>query len=263
MAVAVDAGNGLPAVAGVEAADVVWVSFPTPRRQRALALFQSGDAPRVGPVADTRPLDGKLLRAISAVLEHSGGTSGFVKQVDRADLPQWSSLVQPSSFTVDPSGQIYGSTVAARQATGATAARPGLLPFAEPAATPPAGTTATATVGVPGQDAVQLTYDAASATWRGSVGGLPLVATNVVVQQVTYDTLVLPKTGGATEGNPNPDGQGATTVLSGPTASNGTWNRPGGLTNTKYVGPDGGAVRFLPGRTWVLLVPTGTPVQAS
>lgn len=265
VAVPVEAGSGLPAVAGTGDADLVYVAFPTAGRQRALALFQSRDAARVGPIGDVRPLDTKLLRAISAVLEHSGGTSGFIKQVARADLPEWSSIVQPSSFSRDPAtGAVFGSTTAARAATGVQPARPGLLAFSAPgtapatAATPPPAVQ----VAVAGQPAASLSYDAASGTWRGSVGGFAVAASNVLVQQVTYDTLVLPKTGGRTEGNPDPDGQGAATLLSGPTVDTGSWNRPGGGTSTKYVRADGTPLRLLPGTTWVLLVPTGTPVTA-
>ena len=114
---------GLPAATGLGDADLVYVSFPSAGRQRALALFQSSDGGPVGPVGDVRPLDTKLLLAISAVLEHSGGTSGFLKQVARADLPSWSSVVQPSSFRRD-------------RATGASSAPPP-PPAPRPACSPP------------------------------------------------------------------------------------------------------------------------------
>ncbi len=265
VAVPVESGTGLPAATGTGDADLVYVDFPTTDRQRALALFQSRDSARVGPIGDVRPLDTKLLRAISAVLEHSGGTSGFLKQVARADLPEWSSVVQPSSFSRDAAtGAVFGSTTAARAAAGLQAARPGLLAFLDPGATAPApaGPPATVRVAVAGQPGTTLTYDAATATWRGQVGGFAVAATNVLVQQVTYDPLVLPKTGGRTEGNPNPDGQGPATLLSGPTVDQGSWNRPGNGTSTKYVRQDGTPLRLLPGTTWVLLVPTGTPVTS-
>lgn len=261
VAVAVETATGSSPATGVAAADVVYLTFPAGGRQRGLALFQSRDDDRVGPVADTRPLDSKLLRALGAVLEHSGGTSGFVKQVDRADLPEWSSLVHPSSFARDPAGTLFGSTAAARGADGVQPARPGLFAYAPaPAATaapPPVR------VQVPGQDLTTLTWDAATSTWRGAAGGWPVMATNIVVQQVTYPPLVLPKTGGRTEGNPDPDGQGPATLLSGTRVDQGTWNRPGGGTSTKYVQQDGTPARLVPGSTWVLLVPPGTTVQTS
>jgi hypothetical protein len=52
-------------------------------------------------------------------------------------------------------------------------------------------------------------------------------------------------------------------VLAGPRVVPGTWNRPGRGTSIKYVGADGVPVQFVPGATWVLLVPAGTPVATS
>lgn len=263
VAVPVDSGSGLPGAVGLTDADVALVAFPSPQRQRVLALFQSRDSARVGPVAQTRPLDGKVLHALGSVLEYAGGTYGFVTQVAAAGLPQWSSVVHPSSFATDPrTGALFCATAAARAAVGALPGRPGLLPFggSTPGATPPP----TVRVQVSGQPLLTLTYDQGSGTWRGALtGGLSVVATNVLVQQVTYDRLVLPKTGDQVEGNPDPNGQGAATLLFGPQVDTGSWNRPGGGTSTKYVRSDGTAVRLVPGATWVLLVPVGTSVQTS
>lgn len=261
VAVPVDVGPGLPAPTGLGDADVVFVSFPSASRQRALALFQSRDGGSVGPVGDVRPVDSKLLLALGAVLEHSGGSSGFLKQVDRAELPSWSSVVNPSSFRRE-GGYYYGATATARGAAGVQPARPGLLPF-DPAPAAAPAPPAPVRVAVPGQAEAVFTYDAASATWRGALGGLPVAATNVVVQQVDQPALEIPKTGGRTEGNPDVNGTGAATVLAGPRVGLGaTWNRPGGLTNTKYVLADGSPARLVPGTTWVLLVPAGTPVAS-
>ncbi|HEU0102875.1 MAG TPA: DUF3048 domain-containing protein [Mycobacteriales bacterium] len=258
VAVAIDAGRA--PLAGLEQADVVYVSFPSTGRQRGLALYQSQDAARVGPVGDTRPLDGKLLVALDAVLQHSGGPAGFVKQVGAAELPEWSSLVHTSSFTRDPAtGQVYGSTAAARQAPGAGPARGGLLLFAPPAPPPVTGP-GPVEVRIPGQPTSSLTYDLASGTWRATVGAFSLSATNVVLQEVTYEPLVVPQTGGRTEGSPALEGAGKATMLSGPVVDVGTWNRPGRTTNLKYVGGNGTPTRLQPGTTWVLLVPAGTGV---
>ncbi len=265
VAVAVDAGSGLPGPVGTDKADVVYVGFPSGGRQRGLALYQSADSARVGPVGDTRPVDSKLLVAIDAVLEHSGGAAGYVKQVDAADLPEWSSLVHPETFTRDAaSGLVYGSSAAARAATGAVPARTGLLLFADtPAAaapTPPAPVT----VAVSGQPGIRLDFDVASGTWRGAVGSFRLAATNVVVQQVPYDALVVPHTGGRTEGSPNLEGQGKAAILSGPRVdAEGSWNRPGRSTSTKFIGGDGTPIRLSPGITWVLLVPAGSSIGTS
>lgn len=256
--VAVASGAGQSAPAGLDRADLVYVTFPLPGRQRAVALFQSQDADRVGPVDDTRPIDNKLMVVVGGVLEHAGGTKGFVSRTDSAEVPQWSAVVHPSAFSRDSAGQLFGSTAAARAATGAKPAIAGLVAFREgpDAAAPPP---APVSVAVPGQPSLGLTYDAATTTWSGLLGTLPVRAANVVVQQVTYNRLDLPNTT-ATEGDPDVFGAGPAFVLTAGRLLDATWNRASRTTLTSYVGADGVPVRLAPGVTVVLLVPSGTPV---
>ena len=257
VAVALRSGGTASPVRGVDAADLVYVAFPGSGRQRSVAVYQSRDADRVGPVASVRPLDAALLRVLGPVLVHAGGTTGFLKQVDAASLPQWSTLSQPSSFERDDTGAAYGSTKDARGAKGARDARPGVLPFAPEPLTGDAPDDVT--VRVPGQDPFALSYD--DGTWSGTVGGLRLSATNVLVQEVAYSDLLLPHTGGLTERTPDLEDEGRATVLAGPQVAPGSWNRPGRAASLKYVLKGGTPARLSPGTTWVLLVPEDTEVD--
>lgn len=264
VAVAIDGGPGLPAPSGLDRADVVYVHYPVAGRQRGLALYQSKSTDRVGPVGDTRPVDSSLLIALNAVIEHSGGPSSFVKQIDKTQLPDWSSVVHPNAFETDAAGLVYGSITAARAATGSVPARAGLLTFDAPGApTPPPAPPPAVTVSVAGQAPFRLSFDATSGTWRGGVGGFSLAAANVIVQQVGYTAVALPNHGA--EGNPGiTEGGGAATVLSGPRLDpTATWNRPGRETSTKYIGSDKVPIRLSPGQTWILLVPTGSAVTTT
>jgi len=262
VAVAVRTGTGLGTPRGLDAADVVYVSFPTAGRQRALGLFQSTDADRVGPVTSTRPLDGKLLAAVGAVLVHAGGTRGFLEQLDAHGLAQWSAAVHSDGFDRASDGSVYASTSVARGADGTAPARPGLLALADDAPGAGPARRGRVRIAVPGQETAELHYDGGARTWKGTLGQLPVAATNVVVQVVAYDPLVLPKSGGLVEGNPKPDGKGEATLLSGPRVDAGSWNRPGQRTSTRFVRHDGTPARLAAGTTWVLLVPPGTEVEA-
>ena len=51
---------------GLQVADLVYVSFPNSSSVRALALFQSATSALVGPVAQTRPVDAKVLPVANA-----------------------------------------------------------------------------------------------------------------------------------------------------------------------------------------------------
>ena len=262
VAVAVRSGTGLGAPRGLDEAELVYVSFPSAGRQRALGLFQSTDADRVGPVTATRPIDSKLLSAVGAVLVHSGGTRGFLEQLSANGLAQWSASVHRDGFDLADDGSLYASTSVARAADGAAPARPGLLALADDGPDAGPARRGRVRIEVPGQDGAELRYDGDTRTWKGSIGQLPVTATNVVVQVVSYDPLVLPKSGGLVEGNPKPDGKGGATLLSGPRVDAGSWNRPGPRTSTSFVRRDGTPARLAAGTTWVLLVPSGTEVEA-
>lgn len=261
VAVAVSTGTGRPGAKGLDKADVVYVHFPTAGRQRAVALFQSSDSGEVGPVTQTRPVDGKLVLVPRAVLMHSGGAPGFVKQLVNAKIPQWSTLVQPSSYRYDSAAAAwYGSSASGRKASGAADARAGLFSFQ---ATPEsAGKAKPVRVDVPGQPAVTLAYDAKTRTWSGTLGGLRIRATNVVLQRTKHEDVTLPRTGGQTEDSPEVYGNGSSTVLSGSRVLSGTWNRPGRSKIANYVDAKSTPIRMYPGRTWVLLVPAGTTVDS-
>lgn len=254
--VTVRTGSGLPGPAGLDRADLLYVTFPLPGRQRTVALFQSQDADRVGPVDDTRPIDNKLMVVLRGVLEHAGGSQGFVSRTDAADVPQWSAVVHPSAFAVDAAGQLYGSTAVARATPGTKPAVEGLVAFQAAA---PGPAPAPVTVRVATQPDLGLTWDPTSRTWNGAIGALPVRATNVIVQQVTYDRLDLPNTT-ATEGDPVVFGKGAALVLAAERVLDASWNRAGRPVLNSYVGVDGVPVRLAPGTTVVLLVPTGTPI---
>lgn len=260
IAVAVRSGGSASAPRGLDRADVVYVSFPAAGRQRSVALYQSRDSDAVGPVASVRPLDAALLRVVGSVLVHAGGSKGFLQQVENAGLPQWSTLTQPSSFERDDSGAAYADTADARRADGARKAPLGLLPLAPEPVTGDAPDDVR--LDIPGQPEVELRWDDEAAGWRGSVGDLRLAAANVLVQEVAGTDLVIPKTGGTTERNPDLEDEGRATVLTGPRVGAGSWNRPGRGASLSYLWKDGTPVRLSPGTTWVLLVPRDTEVDA-
>ena len=201
VAVPVQTGGGRTAPVGLAEADLAYVAFPGPDRQRVVALYQSRDPGQVGPVAQTRPMDGKLVGVFGAVLQYRGGAASFVRQLARTEVVEWSSLTHSDGFTGDASGSLFASPDAARAAPGAAPATPGLLAFTrtEPA---PATEEREVQVTVPSQPSLTLRYDPDDRRWEGAMGDLPLAATNVVLQEVEYEPLVLPQTGGATEARP-------------------------------------------------------------
>ena len=261
VAVPVTTGAGRTAPTGLEEADLAYVAFPGPDRQRVVGLYHSRVPERVGPVAQTRPMDGKLVGVFDAVLQYGGGPASFVRQLDTAGVTEWSSLTQSAGFTRDAAGLLYAEPSEARAAAGASPATAGVLAFSR-ADAGAEGQEREMRVTVPGQPALTLRYDGDDRRWAGVMGGLVLEATNVVLQEVAYEQLVLPKTGGAVERDPVLVGTGGDmTALVGEVVVRGSWNRRGRATLTSYVGADAVPVRLAPGTTRVLLVPEGSTVD--
>ncbi len=65
---------------GLGSADFIFEEMTSPIRY--LAVFQSAQASRVGPVTATRPMDGQALSVLHPVTGYDGGTSSFISVLD-------------------------------------------------------------------------------------------------------------------------------------------------------------------------------------
>ena len=253
------AGSGLATPRGLSSADVVWVTFPSSSRARALAVFQSAAPTAVGPVASTRPSDGKLLPVTRAGLAYAGGPAGYVKQLGTLKIPQFSSVTHSGDFARASDGTLSVAVAKARSMSGLGAPRSGVLAF-DPEVKPAAKARAVK-VTVPGRAADTLTWSPTSGKWTGKVGGLPVSARNVIVQTVPYASIVIPRSGRQTEQNPTVFGTGSAVLMPAGAVVPGAWSRGGREATTGYTDTKSNGVRLSPGSTWVLLVPKGTTVR--
>lgn len=264
MAVALSASYGQPQPTGANLADTVYVEYSDTLRM--LALYQSKAAPQIGPVAQTRPVDGPILGLFQPGFANNGGPAGFVSQLDQATLSDLSPAHDPAAYTTTASG-LTTSTDALRKTTATTPAPTTLLTFAGATSSLDPAARAVHTVTVPavaGFPAVTWTYDAKSGTWHTTdqvmSAGSP---TNLIFQQVSYKGVQLHHPGGAFVPSAHVFGSGVATVLSGPNAVTGVWTKPGNTAVTIYADSKGVPLSFRPGVTWVLLIPSGTQVTYS
>jgi hypothetical protein len=264
MAAALSASYGQPQPAGAAQADTVYVEYSD--TVRMIALFQSKAAATIGPIAQTRPVDGQILGLFQPGYANTGGPAGFVSQLDQATLSDLSPAHDPSAYTTTASG-VTTSTAALRKTTATTPAPTTLLTFGSATSSLDPAARAVHTVTVPavaGFPAVTWTYDAKSGTWRTNdqvmSAGSP---TTLIFQQVTYKGVQLHHPGGAIVPSARVFGSGVATVLSGPNAITGVWTKPGNVAVTNYADSKGVPLSFRPGVTWVLLIPSGTRVTYS
>ncbi len=258
VAVVVVRAPGVAGAVGLGSSDIVFQEFDRPGRSRLLALFQTYDVRSVGPVADTAPVDIRLLTPMAVpVYAYVSGPTGFIAQARPDVVTPRSAVTSPGLFR--SAGGIFTSTSALRaSAPNAQPAPAGLFSFdAVPAGKARgARTVSRATITVPGQVAQSWTWTGKA--WAGPGG---LSRTNLVVQTVVYKLLTPSK--GPRVSSADVIGSGASTVLAGNVAVAGQWIRPAPAQVTNYV--DSAAIPFslMPGNSVVLLVPPGTRVTLS
>jgi hypothetical protein len=258
MAVTVGLAPGAPAAAGLTEADIVYTEFAERGLTRLIAVFQSRDAARVGPVTSTRPADPKLLAVFQGCVGYAGGSSGFVRQFAAVGVCEISSVDRPSLFPggFTATSRLYATAPKGRPAPPPTSsfATPG-----QPLAAKGLSAATSLVVTPPGRARQTWTYDAKAKLWRSAVAGTPVSAATVEVLTMPYKSIVAhhPLT---TLSSATVLGQGAATVVSGGVAVRGSWYRPSAKLLTNVVDGAQQLIHPVPGSTWVLLAPTGSTV---
>lgn len=260
---------------GLGRADIVYEEISSPIRY--VALFQSHQASRVGPITSTRPADGMIAGVLHAAVGYDGGTPGFISVLDHQQVRDMGAGTRPSLYRDGPSG--VTTSTAGFETTRARAA-PQFFPFrgegllaSHQLAGPGTWRAARAEVRMPGAAAEQWRYDTAARLWRRTAGGPAVSVANLIVQRVQYKQVFLSHRDGTTAPSARVLGAGHAIVLSntvqtsvtGPLglAVRATWAKPGVADLTIFSSAGGGAVDFAPGRTWVILAPPGTRVTTS
>lgn len=264
VAVAVADRAGHPTPRGLAAADVVYEEYDGPRSRHLVAVFQSRDAHRIGPVDMTRPVDVKLLPVLRAAYAYAGGPTGFVSQVTAAGIAGVSPSDEPKAFRGSGSSTETSTSRVLRGVGGHLRPPPGVLDFAE-SDDPLAEETEEASrvrVAVPGQRDQVWTYDTEGSRWRRTGGdGVEVTAANLIVQRTPYKTVVNKHVGSVRSALAV--GRGSCVVLSRGRTASCAWSRPGRERQTNYSDSTAAPLGLQPGSTWVLLVPRGTKVATS
>ena len=260
MAVAMSLAAGA-SPSGLDAADVVYEAWLDHGGTRLVPVFQSRDPAKAGPVGGTLPSDAQLLSVLHPVLADTGGSSGFVQTLQLSEV-----LDAPA--TTPGHGYTGTSTVLAavpaqlRQAAAAATAPPPLFTWDDGGVTRNVATKATkVTVTAPGRRTEVWSYDRGTQHWRrADTSGISAEVTNLVLQTVPYEQVLLHHPGTATVPVARALGTGRAVVLTGATAVRATWNKPGLASVTNFVDGSDVPVWFQPGTTWVTLVSPGSRV---
>jgi hypothetical protein len=255
MVVKVDNVDPARPQAGLDAADVVFEEMVEGRVTRLIAIFQSTDAARIGPVRSTRTTDIDIVSALNHPLySYSGGNANYVAQLR-------------ASPVVDVGADTYAAPYVR---SGPHGAPPNL--YTNTAARPAVGAGATPATHVDlnfGFAAAIWDWDPAAQTWkRGQNGsadvlqsGQQIAAANVIVQFITYTTDGFATGEGISPPPAIPKGQtvgsGTAVVLAGGTVIQAKWTKASSTAVTQFTDSAGQPIKLTPGRTWIELAPGG------
>jgi len=253
---------------GLDRADVVYEEVVDGGITRFLAVFQSTAPETVGPIRSVRVTDPEVVWPLGGIFAYSGGAPTPVAAIRGAPVHTVDETAAGAAMfrSSDRSAphNLYGYP-AKLWALGGTPAPPPPLFSYLPAGGKVGGTPVSSfTIGYTalyGQPTS--TWDAGSRTWKRAYGSQPftmtdgkqIAPTTVIVQFVTYSPAP-----GAPGAKAALVGSGDAWVFAQGRVVKGRWQRADLASVTRYVDAAGKAIRIPPGRTWVELVPTGSPV---
>jgi hypothetical protein len=262
--------------AGIEAADVVYEEMVEGGFTRFLAVFQSTDAPLLGPVRSVRPVDPQLMAPLKGGFAYSGGIPVFVALLRRAPVVDVGFSALNEAYERRKGRRaphnVFTSTDALYEGVDGQPAPPPLFPFLRAGqAFAPAGSTPVARFSVTFGSRVhdEFVWDAARDGWRRSVNGQPhtveggaqLVPTTVIVQFVRYEGTGQKDQSHSEVFTADTVGQGEAWVFAGGRVLKGRWSRATQGEVLSYADAAGHRLSIPPGRTWVLLPNVGSPTE--
>jgi Protein of unknown function (DUF3048) N-terminal domain/Protein of unknown function (DUF3048) C-terminal domain len=248
---------------GLDQADVVYEEVTEAGITRFIAVFNSNIPPIVGPVRSVRIMDPDLLAPLGGIFVYSGGIQETVSALGQT--PGVNAVVDTGS---DPALFRDHTKVAPHNLYGHTdqlLARGGKpIPITPLFKYVPTGTQFTGnpvqtfTVKYDPLYAPSYAWDAASGTWKRSIGLAPFmdsdgkqVAPNNVVVQFVGCCLPSPE-----GGNFQTVGNGAAWFFSNGQLVEGKWSRTDRSQATQYTDINGQPMALTPGKTWVELLPS-------
>jgi hypothetical protein len=262
--------------AGINEADVVVEEGVEGGVTRFATLFQSHDAPSVGPVRSARSTDLLFAQQLGRPLfSYSGANAVFLDLVRKAPLVDVGVGRFPTSYHREPGRpapyNLFSETKSLFASAGDDVAPPPPLFAYRPAGEAPPAAGAEPAPRVQAVWKLNITttvvyaWDEASKTFRRTTDGAPhldaagvqVSPDNVIFQVVNYKNTGLVDRSGAAVPEAGLVGDGEAWVLTAGRLIKGRWSRPADAQTTAYTLPTGEPIRLTPGRTWLELVPVG------
>jgi hypothetical protein len=266
---------------GIDRADVIVEEKVEGGLSRFMALYQSEDVDKSGPVRSLRSTDPKWLRPEGGMIAYSGGIQPFKNLLApngitdlgadshgpayykrRGDRPFEHSLYVDTNVmrTLTPKNAKAPKPLFAFLAPGETFSGSGVVPV----------TSVSLRMGT-GRESTffDWTWNPARGMFVRGTEGKPhdfegqgqIGMKNVIVQFTSYSATPYRDRANSAVDEANVVGNGDAWFLSDGKIVQGKWSRPGADDITSYTDAVGAPMKFQPGRTWLSLVPPGEPKE--
>jgi hypothetical protein len=257
--------------AGIDHADLVYEEY-TEGITRFIVVFQSGDAPAIGPVRSVRPADPNVIKPLGGPLAFSGGSPAVLDVVKASGLRQ---ITENDTDTLKRRAgkaaphNLYTTTDALFHKAGAGSPPPAFGPFlAKGQAYAAAGAVpATHLTLSPAPDiSAAYQWDPATSTWKRSTDGRPhmlegggqIAPANIIVQYTAYTTFPADKK----VRYPEVVASGDAVIFAAGTTVKAKWTKSAATSVTTYTDSAGKPIALPPGQTWIHLLETGSAVTS-
>jgi hypothetical protein len=271
VAVKIDNSPDARPQAGIDHADVVYEEY-TEGITRFIVVFQSGDAPAVGPVRSVRPADPNVIKPLGAPLAFSGGSPAVLDVVRTSGLRQ---ITENDTDTLKRRAgkaaphNLYATTDALFKKAGAGSPPPAFGPFLSAGQTfTSAGAVPTTRLSLSPAPNISAAYqwDPASSTWKRSTDGHPhalegggqIAPTNIIVQYTAYSTFPADKK----VRYPEVVGSGDALIFAAGSMVKGKWTKSAAGSVTTFSDTTGKPIALPPGQTWVHLLEPGSALTS-
>ena len=248
---------------GLDVADVVYEEVVEGGITRFWAIFSSAASPVVGPIRSVRFMDPNVVWPIGGVVAFSGGTNANVALIRQTPTVTVDENNAGDAFFREQTRfaphNLYGDTAKLWARGGEPVPPRPLFTYLAKGETFVGEGIDQFRVGFnPGYDPTY-TWDPATKTWKRAYGPFPFMDVsgkqvapeNVIVQFVHYPA--------GAEGELI--GEGEAWVFSDNKLLRAKWVKPNAETPTQFLNAFGVPIALTPGRTWVELLPTGSPVD--
>ncbi|MGC8465874.1 MAG: DUF3048 domain-containing protein [Acidimicrobiales bacterium] len=268
---------------GINQADVVYEEVVEGGITRYMAIFQSHEAPVVGPVRSVRYSDALIVAPIGGLFAYSGGIPAFVTALHQTGVIDVGANVAGGEYYRNNSRpephNLFTSTIALRKFAGSEGKPPPELFSYSYSGSGASANPSAHKVSMPTAIVTMSSVENAQWSWNSSTGlytrttngvpqvdssGRPVTTNNVIIEDVPYPLTQYIDPAGNPVPYANSIGSGDAYFLIGGKEFAGTWSKPSEFAITKYTTFSGKRVDLVPGRTWVMFAPIGVgPVVPS